>query len=110
MLIFLEYYLLADVFFSLCLSPQHFQNAAQQLMRMEDPKFFVRVYGLVLTMPPVLVMEKAQYGSLASFFKKRQSNQPIKPFHLLNAASQMAQGMLYLVSTLKSTVLNLNHW
>ena len=79
-------------------------------MRMEDPKFFVRVYGLVLTMPPVLVMEKAQYGSLASFFKKRQSNQPIKPFHLLNAASQMAQGMLYLVSTLKSTVLNLNHW
>nr|XP_022293912.1 tyrosine-protein kinase JAK2-like isoform X2 [Crassostrea virginica] len=75
---------------------EHFQNAAQQLMRMEDPKFFVRVYGLVLTMPPVLVMEKAQYGSLASFFKKRQSNQPIKPFHLLNAASQMAQGMLYL--------------
>jgi hypothetical protein len=45
----------------------------------------------------MLVMERAQHGSLSSFFRKRQTNQPIKPFHLLNAASQMAHGMLYLV-------------
>nr|XP_034338873.1 cytoplasmic tyrosine-protein kinase BMX-like [Crassostrea gigas] len=63
---------------------------------MEDPKFFVRVHGLVLSTPPMLVMEKAQYGSLASFFRRRQTSQPIKPFHLLNAASQVAQGMLFL--------------
>ncbi|XP_062570651.1 tyrosine-protein kinase JAK2-like isoform X1 [Saccostrea cucullata] len=75
---------------------EHFQHAVQQLIRMDDPKFFVRVHGLILTTPPMLVMEKAQYGSLASFFKKRKPNQPIKPFHLLNAASQMAQGMLFL--------------
>ncbi|XP_055995530.1 tyrosine-protein kinase JAK2-like isoform X1 [Ostrea edulis] len=75
---------------------EHFQHAVQQLIRMEDPKFFVRVHGLVLSNPPMLVMERAQHGSLATFFRKRQSNQPIKPFHLLNAASQMAHGMLYL--------------
>uniref|UniRef100_A0A8W8NDE7 Protein kinase domain-containing protein n=1 Tax=Magallana gigas TaxID=29159 RepID=A0A8W8NDE7_MAGGI len=75
---------------------EHFQHAVQQLIRMEDPKFFVRVHGLVLSTPPMLVMEKAQYGSLASFFRRRQTSQPIKPFHLLNAASQVAQGMLFL--------------
>lgn len=75
---------------------EHFQHAVQQLIRMEDPKFFVRVHGLVLSTPPMLVMEKAQFGSLSSFFRRRQTNQPIKPFHLLNAASQVAQGMLFL--------------
>lgn len=75
---------------------EHFQHAVQQLIRMEDPKFFVRVHGMVLSTPPMLVMEKAQFGSLASFFRTRQSSQIIKPFHLLNAASQVAQGMLFL--------------
>lgn len=57
---------------------------------------FLNIQGICLSTPPKVIMDYSPLGSLSTFFVRRRPDQPLYLHHLMFAATQVAEGLLYL--------------
>ncbi|KAJ8307762.1 hypothetical protein KUTeg_014686 [Tegillarca granosa] len=76
-----------------CFEP--FQKSIMKHISFMGPHF-LNIQGICPTTPPKVIMDYSPLGSLSTFFVRRRPDQPLYLHHLMFAATQVAEGLLYL--------------
>ncbi|KAJ8322112.1 hypothetical protein KUTeg_000583 [Tegillarca granosa] len=72
-----------------------FQKSIMKHISFMGPHF-LNIQGICPTTPPKVIMDYSPLGSLSTFFVRRRPDQPLYLHHLMFAATQVAEGLLYL--------------